>query len=360
MEHPRREPEPFIPAWWCRSGHAQTMWASTLRPSPAIPGCRRERWDTPDGDFLDLDCVPAEVGRPILVVLHGLESSSRAPQVHGMLQAAQRHRWRAVALNFRSCSGEPNRLRRSYHGGETTDVGWVIQRLADRYPNDPIYGVGWSLGGNVLLKYMGEAGGAPPMLRAAAAISAPFDLAASARAFEESVVTRLYMRRLLRSLKQKTRAKVGWYPDLLDLRRVEAVQTIRQFDEVVTAPVHGFASARAYWAASSCGPFLASIRRPTLLINALDDPLVPPDGLPRAAVSRNPHLTALFVDAGGHAGFVSGVQPMQPVWWAERAVFNFFGLPQGVKFSCSKRGNSDKIVTRGDLIPADRGHSRQG
>ena len=322
--------ESFVPAWWCRSGHAQTIWASTLRPVPAVPGCRRERWDTPDGDFLDLDCIPAEVGQPILVILHGLESSSHAPQVRGLLHAAQRHRWRAVALNFRSCSGEPNRLRRSYHGGDTVDVGWVIQRLAERYPGDPIYGVGWSVGGNVLLKYAGEPSQVPPALRALATISAPFDLAASARAFEANVFTRLYMRRLLRSLKQKTQVKVARYPDLLDPRRVDAVRTIREFDDVVTAPMHGFASAQDYWAASSCRAFLASIDRPTLLINALDDPLVPAESLPRAEISCNAQLRAVVPEGGGHAGFVSGDRPSHPVLWAEQMVCRFFGMSGSV------------------------------
>jgi predicted alpha/beta-fold hydrolase len=318
------DPGPFRPAWWCRSGHAQTVWAATLRPSPELPGCRRQRWETPDGDFLDVDHLDAKAGRPILLIVHGLEGSSRAQQVRGFLRAAHRRRWRAVALNFRSCSGELNRLPRSYHGGDTTDLGWVIARLIERHPGDPICGVGLSLGGNVLLKYLGEPGEVPAALKAAAAISAPFDLKASARAFEEGFWNRIYMRRLIRSLKQKTLAKLARYPDLLDPQRLDAVRTIREFDEAVTAPLNGFASADAYWASSSCRQFLGSITRPTLLINALDDPLVPAEALARREVAGNRWLTAARPHGGGHVGFISGKQPSRPVFWAEEMVFGFF------------------------------------
>ena len=315
------DPEPFVPAWWCRGAHAQTI-ASALRLVPEVPTLRRERWETRDGDFLGVDVVPAEVGRPILVMLHGLEGSSRSPQIRGFLHAAHRRRWRAIAPNFRSCSGEPNRLRRSYHAGETSDLRWVMRRLAERHPGDPMCCVGISLGGNVLLKYLGESRDAPSSLRAAAALSTPFDLAMSARAFERGALNRFYMRRLLRSLLRKTRAKLACYPDLVDARRLAAVQTIREFDEVVTAPTHGFASAQAYWTASSCRQFLPSIQHPTLLINALDDPLIPAAALPHEEVRRNSHLTGVFPASGGHAGFLSA-DAAHPVW-SEQAVFRFF------------------------------------
>ena len=319
------DPARFLPAWWCRSGHAQTIWASTLRPVPEIATMRRERWDTDDGDFLDLDCVSAEAGRPTLVVLHGLEGSSSAQQVRSVLCAAQHRGWRAFALNFRSCSGEINRLRRSYHAGETSDLRWVIRRIASEHPESPIGCVGMSLGGNVLLKYLGEPGEEPLIaLRAAAAISAPFDLAASALAFERGILTRIYMRRLVRTLKQKTEAKLKQFPDLVDRRRLAMVRTIREFDAAVTAPTHGFADAEAYWAACSCRQFLDGIRRPTLLINALDDPLVPPETLPRAEVAHNPRLAGVFPNAGGHVGFISGDRPSHPVLWAEEAGLRFF------------------------------------
>ena len=290
-----------------------------------LPACRRERWEIPDGDFLDVDHVSVETGRPILVVLHGLEGSSDAKQVRGFLHLAHREGWRGVGVNFRSCGGQPNRLRRSYHAGETSDLSWVIQRVVAQYPGDPVFCVGMSLGGNVLLKYLGEQQDAVPApVKAAVAISTPFDLARSARAFEQGFFNRLYMGCLVRSLKEKTRAKLARYPDLVDRQRLAAVRTIREFDALVTAPVHGFASAPSYWAASSCRKFLAWIRRPTLLISAVDDPLVPPDEQMWQEVAQNRWLTAVRPEAGGHVGFVGGKQPCQPMWWAEQKALEFF------------------------------------
>lgn len=317
------DPGPFEPAWWCRNGHAQTIWAAVLRPTPSVP-LRRERWETPDRDFLDVDQVVGMDRQPILVILHGLESSSESRQVRGLLHAAHRHGWHGLGVNFRSCSGAPNRLERSYHGGDTSDLAWVIQRLTAHYPQEPICCVGLSLGGNVLLKYLGEqAEAAPANLTAAVAISAPFDLAVSARAFEQDVWNQLYMRRLVRSLKRKTVTKLGRYPTLVDRRRLAAVRTIAEFDEAVTAPIHGFASAASYWAAASCGPFLDAIRRPTLLINAKDDLLVPARVLPMPSVAQNPFLVAEVPEAGGHVGFVSGPWPSRPVFWAEEKALAF-------------------------------------
>ncbi len=258
----------------------------------------------------------------MLVVLHGLESSSASTHVRGLLRAAHRPGWHGLAVNFRSCSGTPNRLKRSYHGGDTADLGWVIQRLAASDPQQAICCVGLSLGGNVLLKYLGEqADRAPANLKAAVAISAPFDLAASAREFERGVWNRVYMRCLVHSLKRKTMAKLRRYPGLVDRRRLAAVRTVVEFDELVTAPLHGFADAAHYWAAASCRPFLDAIRRPTLLMNAQDDPLVPARVLP--SVASNPFLVAEFPQAGGHLGFIGGAWPARPVFWAEEQALAF-------------------------------------
>lgn len=318
------DPGTFEPAWWCRSGHAQTIWAATLRSIPSMP-LRRERWEMPDGDFIDVDCVAGADRGPMLVVLHGLESGSEAKQVRGLLRAAHRLGWHGLAVNFRSCGDEPNRLQRSYHGGDTSDLAWVIERLSAEHPEVPLGCVGVSLGGNVLLKYLGEQGEAtPPALKAAVAISAPFDLAVCAHAFEQGVLNRVYMRRIVRSFKRKTLVKLERFPDLVDRRRLAAVRTVAEFDEVVTAPVNGFSSAEHYWQASSCAQYLPAIRRPTLLINAKDDPLVPASVLPLSPAARNPLLTAVFPEAGGHVGFVSGASPARPVWWAEEQALAFF------------------------------------
>lgn len=312
----------FHPAWWCAGSNQQTLWGALFRPTPRVP-LHRERWDTPDGDFLDVDRVGGPPGSPILVVLHGLEGSSRSKPVLGLLQAARRARWRAVAMNFRSCSGEPNRLPRSYHGGETSDLAWVIDQLVKEDPDAPIFCAGISLGGNVLLKYLGERGDAvPSQVRAAAAISAPFDLAASARGLEHGFGGR-YNRRLVASLRRKTLEKLRRYPGLVDRSAVLKARTLEQFDNAVTAPVHGFKNADEYWAASSSLQFLPKIRRPTLLINARDDPFFPGDLLPVQTAAENPNLHALFTRKGGHVGFLSGWIPGLPSAWAENQAIKF-------------------------------------
>jgi predicted alpha/beta-fold hydrolase len=277
----------------------------------------RARWELPDGDFLDVDELAADASAPRLIVLHGLESSSRAPAVRGLIAQAHRRGWGGVAVNFRGCSGEPNRLRRSYHGGETADLAWVIHQMQARHPDSALVCVGISLGGNVLLKFLGEQGEAlPQAIKAAAAVSAPFDLAASVHALERGF-SRTYQHRLVASLKRKTFLKLARHPGLVDHAALTAVRTLGEFDDLVTAPVHGFSDAAAYWIACSCAPFLARIRRPTLLINAEDDPFLPAAALPRQAVADNAYLTAAFTASGGHVGFLAGRWPGALTPWAE-------------------------------------------
>ena len=312
----------FRPAWWCRGRHAQTLLGAFGRPGMRVPH-QRHRWELPDGDFLDVDEALAEPGAPVLLILHGLESSSRSSQVVALLQAAHRYGWLGVGVNFRSCGGSLNRLRRCYHAGDTADLAWVIQRLIMEHPGSSVFCAGFSLGGNVLLKYLSEqADQAPEPLRAAAAISTPFDLAVSVRAIEQGF-SRVYMQRLLHGMRRKTLAKLTRFPDLVDRRALCAVRTVAEFDELVTAPVHGFASATAYWAAASSGPGLGRIARPTLLINAQDDPFFPGEALPRGAIARNRHLTAKFPKAGGHMGFLSGPWPGAATCWAVEHVVRF-------------------------------------
>jgi len=313
----------FRPAWWCRGRHAQTLWGALYRPTPHVP-LRRERWETPDGDFLDIDRVKGASRAPALIVLHGLEGSSRSKQVLGFLAAAHRVEWEALGINFRSCSGEPNRLRRAYHAGDSTELGWVIDRVIAEHPTRAVGCVGVSLGGNVLLKYLGEHGErVPQQVRAASAISTPFDLGIAVRYLERGT-SQLYMRNLVRSLKQKTFAKLARYPDLVDPARLGAVRTLAEFDHVVTGPLHGFPDSQTYWQSSSSASRLSTIRRPTLLINAEDDPFFPADALPTRVVRGNPALRAEFVQEGGHAGFLSGVWPGRPVPWAENRTMAFF------------------------------------
>lgn len=285
--------------------HFQTLWGAVLRPVDPPP-LRRQRLETPDGDFIDLDWADGPPGAPLLIVLHGLEGSSRSKPVLALLAAARRAGWQAAALNFRSCSGELNRLRRSYHAGETSDLAFALDQAASYSPGSPLLCAGLSLGGNVLLKFLGERGESlTPRLRAAAAVSTPFDLARSVRAIEHGF-SRVYMTRLVRALKRKTFAKLKKFPDLVDRRKLAAVRTLAEFDEWVTAPVHGFENADAYWKACSSAHFLAGIRRPTLLLNAQDDPFLPEEALPRERAEGNRFLTADFPPAGGHLGFYPG------------------------------------------------------
>jgi len=314
--------ESFRPAWWCRGRHAQTLWGALFRPTPPVP-LRRERWETPDGDFLDIDRVEGTSRAPALIVLHGLEGSSRSKPVLGVMAAAHRIRWEVVGINFRSCSGESNRLRRAYHGGDSTELGWVIDRVIAENPTRAIGCVGVSLGGNVLLKYLGEYGEqVPQQVRAASAISTPFDLGIAVR-YVERGMSQLYMRNLVSSLKKKTFAKLARYPDLVDPMRLRAVRTLAEFDHVVTGPLHGFQDGQTYWQSSSSASRLSTIRRPTLLINAEDDPFFPGEALPREAIARNCHLTAEFPQAGGHTGFISGRWPGQATSWAVERAMHF-------------------------------------
>jgi predicted alpha/beta-fold hydrolase len=307
----------FDRAWWLPTAHTQTVVARLLRPR-GIVALTRERWATPDGDFLDLDFVRADHtgdGR-LVVVLHGLEGSARsgyAFQLYSRLAAAGVP---AVGLNFRSCSGEPNRGARLYHSGETSDLAWVIARLGERHPR--LAAVGVSLGGNVLLKYLGERGG-DSGLEAAAALSVPFDLSAGAD-FMESGFARVYVRNLLAKLKRKLHVRRADLAHLVDLPGALAARTFRSFDDAATAPLHGFADAEDYYRQSSCASVLHAIRTPTMVVHARDDPFLPAAAIPEQRLEENPAIEALLFAHGGHVGFVAGAIPLRPCFWAERTI----------------------------------------
>lgn len=310
--------EPFRPARGLSSPHAQTIFASLARPSRAPP-IRRERWELPDEDFLDVDVLEGPGDAPWIVILHGLEGSSKAGYVASILRGAQERGWGALALNFRSCSGEPNRLPRFYHSGETGDLKEAIRRLRDR-TSGPILGVGFSLGGNVLLRHLEEEGDRSA-LHAAAAVSVPFDLSLCADSLDNGGGwIPLYRRVFLRSLRRKALAKARCHPGLLDSAAVRSAGGIVAFDDAVTARLHGFTGARAYYEACSSGPALDEIRRPTLCISAADDPMVPVGCLPRPT---SPMVTLEVTPAGGHVGFVAG-SIARPRFWAEERVLAFF------------------------------------
>lgn len=315
----------FRPAWWLPGSHLQTLWSRLWRRGPVIP-MRRETWETPDGDLLELDHVDGSARSPLLLGLHGLEGCSRSLYMQGLMDMARRRGWRGVALNFRSCAAPPgrphgqwtmNRGPRMYHSGETSDLDWVVERLRAREPDLVLLLVGVSLGGNVLLKWLGERGAeAVERARAAVAISAPYDLAACAAALEGGMGY-VYMHAFLKTLKRKALLFAERHPGTVDVDGVRRARTFRHIDDAATAPIHGFADADDYYARASSLPWLERIRVPTLLLNAIDDPFQPRAALERARRRASPAVTCEFTERGGHVGWVAG-PPWAPVPWAER------------------------------------------
>ncbi len=316
----------FTPAWWLRNRHLQTLWAKFFRRRPEPPR-RVIRVEMPDGDEVRLVRVDAPAGRPRLLLLHGLEGTEQSPYARGILAEAHQRGWGADLLIFRSCGGEMNRARRSYHSGETTDLAFILQRLLGEFPDVSFGLTGVSLGGNVLLKFLGEEGESlPERVRAAAAVSVPFDLERGCRYLSQGF-SRVYEKHFLESLKRKARAKLERYPDLVDAGALARADTIYDFDDVFTAPVHGFRDAHDYYSRSSSIHFLERIRIPTLLLSAVDDPFLPSAVLEevRPIAARNPALTVEFVPEGGHVGFVQGPVPWRAEYYAERRAAGFLG-----------------------------------
>ena len=314
----------FEPAWWVRGGHAQTLWGKFFRPRPRLQ-TRRERWDTPDGDFIDVYRLDAATGAPRLLFLHGLEGTIRSHYVSGFFGEAKRRGWGADLLIFRGCGDEPNRAARFYHSGETGDLAFALDRVRSEHPESPIVLAGVSLGGNVLLKFLGERGRTLPReVRAAATISVPYDLERSCRHISKGF-SKVYDRHFLRTLRSKALAKLQRYPNLFDRDKLERAESIFDFDDTVTAPVHGFADAHDYYSRSSSLGFIERIRLPTLLLSAIDDPFLPPEILDevRAVAARNANLTLEFSPHGGHVGYIAGRIPGRPFYYAERRVCEF-------------------------------------
>ena len=320
----KARPEKYRAPWWLPGGHLQTI-AAALAPAPRIPW-RRERWDTPDGDFIDLDWADpaAEAGDgPLLALFHGLEGSSASPYARAIAAQALAAGWRCVVPHFRGCSGELNRLPRAYHSGDSAEIAWILERLgADYAPGGVLnarggvlYAVGISLGGNALLKYLGERG-TGVRVRRAAAVSAPLELGTAARHLDRGLNRRLYTKMFLRSLVRKSMAKLAHYPGLFDAARVRAASTFYEFDDAVTAPLHGFRGADDYWTRSASGPWLERIAVPTLVLNARNDPFLPAQALDAVRGRDIPsNVTLEFPHTGGHAGF-----PGRGRWLARRTL----------------------------------------
>jgi predicted alpha/beta-fold hydrolase len=313
---------PFRPPWWMRNAHVQTVYARYGRRVERPP-LRAERWNTPDGDFLEVHFLEGDPGMPTAVLLHGLEGNIESTYFVALLQALHEAGWSAAAMEFRSCSGEMNRARRMYHSGETEDLGFVVRRLIERQPDAQLYVAGYSLGGNVTAKWFGENGDAlPGNVCAGAVISAPYDLVTSGRHMD-STVSRLYVLHFLRKLVPKAVEKDRMHPGIIDLERVRRARTFREFDDHATAPLHGFADAHDYYTKVACGQFLDHVRRPLLLLSADDDPFNPGHTLPRELAAHHPYLHAEFTRYGGHCGFIQREQG-RTVSWAEDQVVRFF------------------------------------
>lgn len=309
----------YRPAWWLPDPHSATLWGRVGRREPHV-AVRRERLDTPDGDFLELVRLdgPSPTA-PRLLLLHGLEGGAHSHYARAMFREARDRGWGADLLLFRTCGSEPNRLPRSYHSGETTDPRFVIEQIIAQFPGAAIGLMGVSLGGNVLCKLLGEDGERlPPAIRAAVAMSVPFDLARASRHIGQGFGV-IYEKAFLRSLIPKALAKVARHAELAPLATVRAARTLWAFDDHFTAPLHGFHDAADYYAQASSLPYLSGIRRPTLLLSAVDDPFLPAEVLERVreVTANNGCITREFPARGGHVGFTSGVLPWKPWYYGE-------------------------------------------
>jgi hypothetical protein len=294
---------------WLPGAHLQTIWPALFAQAGPPPPLRRERWPTPDGDFVDVDFADAaDTTAPRLVLFHGLEGSSASHYARAFARRAAELGWGFALPHFRGCSGEMNLAPRAYHSGDFEEVGWMLARLRES-AGAPLHAVGVSLGGNALLRWAEEAGeSAAATVRALAAVCAPVDLAAGGRAIGLGFNRQVYTRMFLRTMKPKALAKWRQHPGLFDRERLRAARTLYEFDDVFTAPLHGFAGTDDYWARASAKPHLHRIRIPALLLNPLNDPFVPAASLP-AAREVGAFVTLWQPAHGGHVGFALGRFP---------------------------------------------------
>ena len=291
-------------------GHLQTI-VAVLAPPPRV-AFRRERWDTPDGDFIDVDFAGDARAARQMVLFHGLEGGSDSHYARLLARALPAAGWRIAVPHWRGCSGEPNRKPRAYHSGDTAEVDWILRKFSA-----PVDAIGVSLGGNALLKWLGERGAAASALvRRAAAVSAPLDLAAAGRALDRGVNRLLYTRMFLSTLKPKSLAQLERFPGLFDQAKLRRARSFREFDDVYTAPLHGFRGVDHYWTSSSSGAWLEQVEVPTLVLNARNDPFLPEPALVAATRKAAPCVLLEFPRTGGHVGFRSR--------WLARRLIEFF------------------------------------
>ncbi|ANO51489.1 hydrolase [Woeseia oceani] len=314
----------FVPAPWLRNRHLQTL----LPIIPGINGPRpplvHEALELPDGDITSVDWLTNNQDdneQPLLVILHGLEGSASSPYCRHLLRAASARGWNAAVLHFRDCGDFRNRLPRRYHAGETEDLRYFLDLLRRRGYSGPLLGAGYSLGANVLLKYLGEAGGSSPLL-AATAVSAPLNLHVSAATLQVGFA-RIYQSYLLKRAKRSVFRKFNAHTAPFNWTRAVKARTFAEFDDAVTAPLHGFAGKDDYYDRCSADRFLHRIEKPTLLINALDDPFMSPEAIPKAD-QLGKHVTLEVSERGGHVAFIAGGTPWRPRYFLPDRIVNFF------------------------------------
>lgn len=311
----------YQPPFWLNNRHLETIFPALFRKTPDCQG-KRERLELPDGDFLDYDLyTPLSVeSAPLLLLSHGLEGDSKSRYIIGMVKIALDLGYRVIAWNYRGCSGEPNRLKRFYHSGESDDLRLMIQHVLNQYQPNSMYLIGFSIGGNITLKYLGEEGsGLSPIIKAAATLSVPCDLASGAKHLA-GIKSKVYMRRFMQSLTAKIKAKAKRYPEL-DATAVDRMKNFIEFDEYYTAPLHGFDSAEDYWKKNSSKFFLSNIQIPTLLLTAANDPFLTPACYPYEIAEQSSHLFLNVTKNGGHVGFYQ--KHPKGYYWSEERIIEF-------------------------------------
>ena len=309
----------FRPAWWLTNAHLQTLWPSLFRRTRA-PALRREKFELSDGDFIELDWTKAREDAPTVLLLHGLEGSRESHYIRGMLQSVESNGWCGLVMHFRGCGGSPNRHARTYHSGETGDLDEVVNALQTRSPDRKLVIIGYSLGGNVLLKWLGERG-TDANVAGAVSVCTPLLLSEAAASLERGF-SRLYQWWLIKHLRKRIRDKFRTLPSPIDLSELDAWRTFRLFDDNVTAPLHGFVDVDDYYERSSARQFLSAIQVPTLIIQAADDPFMNVSVLP-AAEELSASTKLEVIPNGGHVGFVAGRYPMFARYWLDERISEF-------------------------------------
>jgi uncharacterized protein len=304
----------YAAPWWLPGGNAQTLWAALMarRHGGTAPRWQRQRWTTPDGDFVDVDATthPVSPGAPLLVLFHGLEGSSSSQYAVAFADFAAREGLMLAVPHFRGCSGELNLAPRAYHSGDFQEIDWMLRRFAAEHPGRPLLAAGVSLGGNALMRWAAEMGHeAARTVRAVASVCSPLDLAAGGRAIGRGFNRLVYTRMFLNSMVPKALKKLEQYPGLFDGQALRAARDLYQFDNLFTAPLHGFRDTEDYWARASAKPLLAEIRVPALALNALNDPFVPAGSLPTAAQVGD-QVALWHTPQGGHVGFPVSLPPL--------------------------------------------------